>query len=65
MNKRKWNTFLTTEEIKERIIETHGEKYDLSKVIYLGAHKKIELICKTHRFVLDASRPMYKNGTGM
>lgn len=59
----KFKQKLTTEEIKKRIIEVHGDKYDLSKLVYLGAHKKIELICIIHRFVFDTPRSMHKNGS--
>ena len=37
---------------KDQFIKTaisfHGDKYNYEKVIYIGAHKKIEIICKKH-----------------
>jgi len=38
----------TTEEVLEEIKETHGEKYDYSKVEYTGAKSKLEIICPRH-----------------
>jgi hypothetical protein len=32
----------------ERAIKVHGNKYDYSKSIYKGSHKKITIICKIH-----------------
>ena len=39
---------LTTEEIKIRIQDVHGSKYDLSKVNYKNRRTKIEVICRKH-----------------
>jgi ssDNA-binding Zn-finger/Zn-ribbon topoisomerase 1 len=41
-------TKLTSEEAIKRIKETHGDTYDLSKVVYLNRRTKFEVICKTH-----------------
>lgn len=44
-------------------IKAHGDKYDYSKVIYVGASKKVEIICKKHGSFLQ--RPMdHKLGAG-
>lgn len=39
---------LTQEEFIKRAKEIHGDKYDYSKSIYTGRHKKLEIICKSH-----------------
>ena len=39
---------LTTENIIQRIVEVHGDKYDLSKLVYVNRRTKIEIICKEH-----------------
>ncbi len=39
---------LTNEEFIEKSINTHGKKYDYSKINYQGMHKKIIIICKEH-----------------
>ena len=39
---------LSQEEFLEKAKVVHGEKYDLSKVRYIGANKKIEVICPEH-----------------
>jgi len=38
----------TTEQFITESIAVHGEKYDYSKVNYLTALEKVEIICKTH-----------------
>ena len=38
----------TTEEFIERAKETHGDKYDYSKVEYVSSHTKVCIICPTH-----------------
>ena len=39
---------LTNQEIIERIIDVHGDKYDCSKVDYINSRTSIILICKKH-----------------
>lgn len=39
---------LTTENIIQRIIEVHGDKYDLSRLVYVNRRTKVEIICKEH-----------------
>ncbi|MDA0363351.1 MAG: hypothetical protein O3A70_02885 [Bacteroidetes bacterium] len=39
---------LTTDEVIRRIRDTHGDKYDLSKIVYVNRRTKVEVICKTH-----------------
>ena len=39
---------LTTEIFLERAKELHGDKYDYSKVIYIGSKDKVEIICPIH-----------------
>ena len=43
------NKKLTTPEFVEKAIAVHGDKYDYSKVDYMGADKKVEIICPTHK----------------
>lgn len=38
----------TQEEIIEKFIETHGSKYDYSKVVYLGMFVKVCIVCSIH-----------------
>ena len=39
---------LTTKDIIQRIIEVHGDKYDLSRLVYVNRRTKVEIICKEH-----------------
>ena len=39
---------LTTKEFIEKAISVHGTKYDYSKVIYINAITKVEIICPVH-----------------
>lgn len=39
---------LTTEIFIQRAKELHGDKYDYSKVEYIGSKDKVEIICPTH-----------------
>lgn len=39
---------LTTEDIVQRIFEVHGDKYDLSRLVYVNRRTKVEIICKEH-----------------
>ncbi len=39
---------LTTEEFIKRAKEIHGDRYDYSKTVYVGANEKIEIICFKH-----------------
>lgn len=38
----------TSEEAIAHFQLVHGDRYDYSKVIYLDAHKKVEIICRKH-----------------
>ncbi len=42
------NLSMNTADFIERCTQIHGNKYDYSKVIYKGHHKKIEVICPGH-----------------
>lgn len=42
-NKRK-----TTEEIIQEAKLIHGQRYDYSKVEYIGVHKNVNIICPLH-----------------
>jgi len=39
---------LTTEEFIEKARELHGDRYDYSKVEYVGSHAKVEISCGEH-----------------
>ena len=52
---------LSTEEIKKRLIEKHGDRYDYSKVLYINRRTKIELICKTHGSFFMLSEHILRN----
>ena len=39
---------LTQEEVIAQFKETHGDKYDYSKVRYIRSKDKVEIICKVH-----------------
>lgn len=39
---------LTQEQVISKCREVHGDRYDYSKVIYIGAMRRIEIICKEH-----------------
>ena len=39
---------LTTEEFVNKAKKIHGDKYDYSKVVYVNAHTKINIICNLH-----------------
>ena len=42
------NYIPSTEEWIEKAKAVHGDKYDYSLVDYIGAHKKVKIICKEH-----------------
>lgn len=54
---------ITQEEAEKRIINVHGDKYDLSKFIYTKAKDKSIFICKTHGEFRAQSREVW-GGTG-
>lgn len=40
--------YLTQEQAIARLIDTHGDRYDYSKVVYKSSAEKIEIICREH-----------------
>lgn len=42
------NTKLSQEEVIQRFKDAHGDKYDYSKVVYVGGKKKVTVICPLH-----------------
>jgi ribosomal protein S27E len=52
----------TKEDILRRFIETHGDKYDYSKVIYENTQKKVCIICQTHGEFWQSPNAHYKSG---
>lgn len=55
---------LTTEEIKERIIEKFGDKFDLSQVEYKGDKVAINFTCPKHRLVTITPNNLWKSPCG-
>lgn len=51
---------LTTEEVKLRIQEVHGNKYDLSKVNYKNRRSKIEIVCTKHGRWLTLTEQLFR-----
>lgn len=49
--------------VLDRIRKTHGDKYDLSKVVYKGNAIKVEVICKKHGSFFCTPNNLV-NGTG-
>ena len=39
---------LSQDTVIKRFIDKHGDTYDYSKVVYVKAHHKVEVICKKH-----------------
>lgn len=39
---------LTTLDIVQRILQIHGDKYDLSRLVYVNRRTKVEILCKEH-----------------
>lgn len=40
--------YLTQEQAIARLVDTHGDRYDYSKVVYKSSAEKIEIICREH-----------------
>ena len=53
---------LSTEDVKRRIHDVHGLKYDLSNLVYQNRRTKIELICPNHGSWLSVSEHIFKGG---
>lgn len=54
---------LTQEKIIEKFIQVHGNRYDYSKVIYLGIFIKVIIICPIHgEFKCTPHNHLYKKG---
>ena len=51
---------LTTDEVKRRIIEIHGNKYDLSKVRYKNRRTKVEIVCMKHGIWLTNTEQLFR-----
>jgi len=55
----------TNNSIIKAFIDTHGDKYDYSKVKYIGANIKVEIICKKNNHGSFFQGPMpHKSGVG-
>ena len=53
----------TTEEVIKEFKKIHGDKYDYSKVVYVYAKNKVEIICKKHGLFLQRPND-HKGGQG-
>jgi len=53
----------TKEEIIILFESIHGNKYDYSKIDYIGSHNKIEIICKKHGSFLQSPNN-HSHGSG-
>lgn len=51
---------LTTEEVKKRIIEIHGDRYDLSKIVYKNRRSKVKLVCNEHGGWMTTTEQLYR-----
>lgn len=60
MNK---NIHIRRAEFIEKSIRVHGNKFDYSKVIYYGSHKKVSIICNEHG-VFEQSPTNHLSGNG-
>ena len=51
------NSVITTEEYIEKCMSVHGDRYDYSKVNYIGAKEDVIIVCKIHGdFKKDAGK---------
>lgn len=51
---------LTTEEVKKRIIEVHGDRYNLSKIKYQNRRTKVEIICNQHGGWMTTTEQLFR-----
>lgn len=51
---------LTISEIKKRIIEVHGNRFDLSKIDYQNRRTKVEVICKEHGSWMTTTEQLFR-----
>jgi len=52
---------LSDSEFISRVVEVHGDTYDVGQIKYSGMSKKIEVVCKTHgSFSVQASNFIYR-----
>ena len=51
---------LNQEQVIERIIEVHGNTYDLSKVIYKNTKERVKVICKVHGFFNTTTEQLFR-----
>ena len=51
---------LNQEQVIERIIEVHGNTYDLSKVIYKNTKERVKVICKVHDFFNTTTEQLFR-----
>lgn len=56
--------YLPLSEFIEKSVKVHGDKYDYSQVDYVGAHKKVKIICKTHGHFYCTPANHWSNGVG-
>lgn len=56
------NSLKDIEYFVQKAKETHGDKYDYSKSVYLGAAKQIEIVCKHHGSFWQRATDHYVSG---
>jgi hypothetical protein len=63
-NKKKVKVRLTQEEVINRLLAKHGDRYDYSEVVYVGVHTKIKIGCSVHGFFWQTPKNHINNGQG-
>ena len=51
---------LTQEQVIERIVQIHGNTYDLSRVNYRNKRTKIEIVCKIHGVFKSSTDQLFR-----
>ena len=54
----------TLDEVIAQFQQTHGDRYDYSRVVYRTAHEKVEIICKKHGPFWQRANDHYQQGKG-
>lgn len=55
---------LTTEEFTEKAIAVHGDRWDYSRVVYIGSKSKIEITCRLHGVFWQSPNDHLSKGAG-
>ena len=51
---------LSIDDIKQRIIQVHGNKYDLSRLEYVNRRTKVDIICKEHGLWKSTTEQLFR-----